>query len=65
MASSTYSHKPLFDTPLDFEFGAWKVGRFLSSKVREQEDPQGDFTYERYEVYEATRIDQPSNTPIS
>ncbi|GAT24768.1 similar to An12g02310 [Aspergillus luchuensis] len=42
MASSTYSHKPLFDTPLDFEFGAWKVGRFLSSKVREQEDPQED-----------------------
>ncbi|GAQ46499.1 unnamed protein product [Aspergillus niger] len=63
MASSIHNHKPLFDTRLDFEFGAWKVGRNLSSKIRKQEDPQGGFTYERHEVYEATRVDQPSNTP--
>ncbi|OJI88608.1 hypothetical protein ASPTUDRAFT_35586 [Aspergillus tubingensis CBS 134.48] len=63
MASSIYRHKPLFDTRLDFEFGAWKVGRNLSSKIRKQEDPQGGFMYERHEVYEATRVDQPSNTP--
>ncbi|PTU19123.1 hypothetical protein P175DRAFT_0558694 [Aspergillus ochraceoroseus IBT 24754] len=35
----------------------------LSSKVRQQENQQGGFTYERHEVYEATRIDQPSKTP--
>lgn len=63
MASSNYSHKPLFDSRLDFEFGAWKVGRKLSSKIRKQEDPQGGFTYEQHEVFEATRVDQPSNTP--
>ncbi|RAK90871.1 hypothetical protein BO79DRAFT_215866 [Aspergillus costaricaensis CBS 115574] len=63
MASRTYNQKPLFDTRLDFEFGAWKVGRILSSKIRKQEDPQGGFTYERHEVYDATRVDQPSNTP--
>ena len=63
MTSSTYNHKPLFDIRLDFEFGGWKVGRNLSSKIRKQEDPQGGFTYERHEVYEATRVDQPSNTP--
>ncbi|PYI05203.1 hypothetical protein BO78DRAFT_462115 [Aspergillus sclerotiicarbonarius CBS 121057] len=63
MASSTYRQKPLSDARLDFEFGAWKIGRNLSSKVRQQEDRQGGFTYERHEVYEATRIDQPSKTP--
>ncbi|PWY71405.1 hypothetical protein BO83DRAFT_438202 [Aspergillus eucalypticola CBS 122712] len=63
MASSTYSHKPQFDTRIDFELGAWKVGRKLSSKIRKQEDPQGGFTYERHEDFEATRVDQPLNTP--
>ena len=63
MGSSTHRHESLFDNKLDFEFGTWKIGNNLSSKVRQQKDPQGGFTYERHEVYEATRIDQPSNTP--
>ena len=61
MDSSSYRHELLFDNKLDFEFGTWKIGKNLSSKVRQQEDPQGGFTYERHGVYEATRIDQPSN----
>ncbi|RDH35929.1 hypothetical protein BDQ94DRAFT_168248 [Aspergillus welwitschiae] len=63
MGSSTHRHESLFDNKLDLEFGTWGIGKNLSSKVRQQEDPQGGFTYERHEAYEATRIDQPSNTP--
>ncbi|GKZ58078.1 hypothetical protein AnigIFM49718_003886 [Aspergillus niger] len=63
MDSSTHRQELLFDNKRDFEFGTWKVGKNLSSEVRQQEDPQGGFTFERREVYEATRIDQPSNTP--
>lgn len=63
MGSSSHRHESLFDNKLGFEFGTWKIGKNFSSKVRQQEDPQGGFTYERNEVYEATRIGQPSNTP--
>ncbi|PLB53456.1 hypothetical protein P170DRAFT_490616 [Aspergillus steynii IBT 23096] len=63
MASSTYRQKSLTDSELYFEFGVWKIGKNLSSKFRQQEDPHGGFTCERHEVYEATRIDQPSKTP--
>ncbi|GKZ29601.1 hypothetical protein AbraIFM66950_005633 [Aspergillus brasiliensis] len=63
MASSTYRERSLSNSEVVFKFGVWKVGTILSSKVRQQEDPQGGSTYERHEVYEATRIDRPSKRP--
>ncbi|OJJ67760.1 hypothetical protein ASPBRDRAFT_68931 [Aspergillus brasiliensis CBS 101740] len=63
MASSTYRKNSLSNSEVVFGFGVWKVGTILSSKVRQQEDPQGGSTYERHEVYETTRIDRPSKRP--
>ena len=60
---SSYRQKSLSDSQLDFTFGVWEIGKNLSSKVRQQEDQQGGFTYQRHGVYEAIRIDQPSRTP--
>ncbi|KAH8429865.1 uncharacterized protein LDX57_007537 [Aspergillus melleus] len=63
MSSSTPRKESLSHSEVHLQFGVWEISKNLSTKVRQQEDPLGGFTTERHEVYEAIRVDQPSNAP--
>ncbi|PWY83797.1 hypothetical protein BO94DRAFT_547448 [Aspergillus sclerotioniger CBS 115572] len=61
---STPEQGPLSGRDINFDFGTWEIGKIISRKYREQEDPQGGSTLECHEVYEASAKDHPSKQAI-